>query len=100
MWKLVALVIVAFLFFCAVIYFYNRSRSECLAYEFNGKVENVNYDDKGKPTVLIDGKEYDLLVNFWNFNHKIQKGDSLIKQKNTMVIKLVKQETGDVIFFK
>lgn len=100
MWKLVVLVVVIVLFFGSVVYLYNRLFEENLPYKFSGKVEKVSYSVKGEPTVLINGKGFDLPVNFWNFNHKIQKGDSLIKQKNSMVIKLVKQKTGEVIFFK
>lgn len=68
--------------------------------EFRGVVEDVVYDEKGTPDVVINGIKYYLSSNDWFFDDKIQKGDSLIKKRNMMVIKLVKQKTGGIIFFK
>jgi hypothetical protein len=69
-------------------------------YEFNGVVQVVTYDIKGTPDVKINGSEYFLTYHKWGFNHKIQVGDSLIKKRNKMVIRLVKQKTGEIIIFK
>jgi hypothetical protein len=70
------------------------------AYEFKGIIKEVTYDIKGTPDVKINGIKYTLSYNDWNFDHQIQKGDSLIKVRNIMVVKLVKQKTGEIVFFK
>ena len=80
-------------------YGYFKMKSKCLAFQFDGKVDSVWYDDKGKPTIKIRGNKYDLLVNFWNFNRQIESGDSLIKVKNSMIVTLVKK-SGKIIVFK
>ncbi|QEM06906.1 hypothetical protein DIU31_026620 [Mucilaginibacter rubeus] len=86
------------LLFASAIYHYNNLVRKNYSIEFNGKVEKVIYSIKGEPTVSINGKTFDLPVNLWDFNHKIEKGDSLIKSKDSMVIKLIKYKTGQVIF--
>ncbi|WP_413670501.1 hypothetical protein ACEN9X_11480 [Mucilaginibacter sp. Mucisp86] len=88
------------LLFVTAIYYYNNLVRKNHSIEFNGKVEKVIYSIKGEPTVSINGKTFDLPVNLWDFSHKIEKGDSLIKSKDSMVIKLIKYKTGQVIFFK
>jgi len=99
MWKFIVLIIVAVLFLVALIYYNNQLRKETLNYDFNGKVESVIYSDKGEPTVLIKGKEFNLPVNFWNFSHKIEIGDSLVKKKDSMQVILIKSQTAAVIKF-
>jgi len=69
-------------------------------YQFKGVVENVVYSINGSPDVFINGKKYPLTYNIWNLNRKIEKGDSLIKHKNEMILKLVKKQTGETIYFK
>ncbi len=83
-----------------VIFLYFRAYITEKHYEFQGVVQNVSYDIKGTPDIYIDGKKYILSYNDWNFNYKIDKGDSLIKRKNEMVIKLIKHKTGEIIYFK
>ncbi|WP_158990227.1 hypothetical protein [Mucilaginibacter sp. L196] len=78
------------------IYFTKKEKKESLSYEFNGKVDSVSYDVKGEATVYIDTSYY-LGDPNWDFDHnRIQKGDSMIKEKNSMIIKLIKPN-GKVI---
>jgi hypothetical protein len=69
-------------------------------WHFNGPVENVRYDVKKYPWVTVDGNEYNLYYTVWDFNTKINKGDTIIKQVNDAHIKLIRQGTHDTISFK
>ncbi|OCX51589.1 hypothetical protein BEL04_16330 [Mucilaginibacter sp. PPCGB 2223] len=83
-----------YLFFC----FKEYNDTERL--QFEGTVQDIHYDIKGDITVTIQGKVYTPISNNWAFRGKVQKGDSLIKYKNSLVIKLIKQTTKEVIIFR
>jgi len=67
--------------------------------EFNGIVQNIVYDIKGGATITIHDTIYEPASNNWTFRGQIQKGDSLVKFKNSMDIKLIKQKTKKEIIF-
>jgi hypothetical protein len=74
-----------------------------LNYNFNGIVERISYDAQDEPTVIINGTEYDLGCNNWGI-HKdkketIEVGDSLIKIKGQIFIKLIKRNRKDPATF-
>jgi len=77
-------------------YSYFKSKKEALSYQFDGKADTVIYSDKGEPTITIHGTKYDLSVNFWDFNHQIQVGDSLVKKRNSLQVKILKSD-GTII---
>ncbi|WP_316836977.1 hypothetical protein [Pedobacter nutrimenti] len=74
-----------------------KNNKENLSYKFNGIVESVNYDVKGIPSVVIQGDEY-YLSGGWNFEHLIEKRDSLQKKEGEMVVKLIKRDRKIYIF--
>lgn len=79
------------------IYFSHKYKKIHLAYQFNGSVENVSYDIKGIASIVIQGVSYDLSDPNWDFDHnRIKKGDLMIKEKNSMIIKLIKSN-GQII---
>jgi hypothetical protein len=81
----------------AVIYFSHKGKLKCLSYQFNGKVDSIYYDIKGIATIKVNGIFYDLAYPNWDFDHnRIQKGDSVIKNKNSLTIKLIKHN-GQII---
>jgi hypothetical protein len=82
----------------AIFTFYTRftAQRKALYYHFNGRVDTVNYNKKGQPTVTIHGTKYDLSVTRWDFNHQIQTGDSMVKKMDSMMIKIFKTD-GTVI---
>jgi hypothetical protein len=82
----------------AIFTFYSRfaAQRKARSYQFNGKVDTVNYDLKGQPTVTIKGTKYDLSVTRWDFNHQVEAGDSMIKKRDSMMIKIFKTD-GTVI---
>jgi len=85
------LVAICFLSFIIVnLYFLVNGNKKNLAYEFSGVVEDVNYDVKGSPYVTVKHKTY-YLSEGWNFQHLIEKGDSIKKKKNNFEVKLIKQ---------
>jgi len=79
------------------IYSTRKSRSENLHYQFNGMIDSVYYTVKGEPYIFVKKVEYYLSDGSWDFDHdRIQKGDSIVKQKNSLVIKVFKPD-GRVI---
>jgi len=88
------------IFLGAIMLFNIRGCTELKSYEFKGVVQNVEYDIQGSPDVFVNGRKYSLGYNGWNFGYNIQKGDSLIKDKGTMTVKLIKFKTCKVIIFK
>ncbi|WP_259068761.1 hypothetical protein HDF24_07595 [Mucilaginibacter sp. X4EP1] len=68
-------------------------------WHFSGAVDNIRYDVKKYPWVTVDGYEYNLYYTIWDFNVKIGKGDTLIKQTDDLRIKLIRQGTHDTISF-
>ena len=69
-----------------------------LKYQFNGIIKSVTYDVKGKATILVNNVPYELFDNDWDFDHnRIEKNDSIVKAKNSMIIKLIKRN-GKIIF--
>lgn len=72
-------------------YVNHKTKLVNLEYHFNGKVESVYYDIKGIATINIKGVHYILSDPNWDFDHnRISKGDSIIKSKNSMIVKLIK----------
>jgi hypothetical protein len=72
---------------------------KAVRWHFNGPVENVRYDVKRYPWVVINGTEFNLYYTVWDFNVKINKGDTLIKDTGDTRIKLIRQGTHDTISF-
>jgi hypothetical protein len=73
------------------IYINNKSRDKNLAYQFNGVVDTVFYNVQGKATIFMHDTDYNLSEPNWDFDHnRIQAGDSMIKKKGSMIIKLIK----------
>jgi len=72
-----------------------------LAYNFNGRVDSIRYDsDKGDAIIFINRKEY-ILNDAWSYspNNKIfiNKGDSMIKFKNSTKVKLIRKNGITII---
>jgi predicted membrane metal-binding protein len=82
----------------ALFTFYTRftAQRKALYYQFNGKVDTVDYSKKGQPTITIHGIKYDLSVTRWNFDRQIEAGDSMVKKMDSMMIKIFKTD-GTVI---
>jgi hypothetical protein len=64
--------------------------------QFEGIIESIEYSEKKIPVVTIKGTRYGLTTG-WSFNEKMEAGDYLIKKEKTMVYKLIKLKTGEVI---
>lgn len=100
MWKLIVGIAIVVLFAGSMFYLYKKDYKKKLLYYFNGEVQNVRYDSKGFPYVTIDNRTYYLSYNNWDFNHEIEQGDTLQKEKNTFAVKLTKYKSGHVLIFK
>ena len=67
-------------------------------YDFNGIVQNINYDIKKIPTVTINGSNYYLGGRYLAFyKYTIQIGDKLMKKKGDDNVYLIKNNTKDTI---
>jgi hypothetical protein len=78
--------------------FNNKGKAKELDYQFNGIVDSVSYNIKGKASIVVKGAHYYLGAPNWDFDHnKIQKGDLISKKRNSMIIKLIKPD-GRIIF--
>ena len=58
------------IFIFLVIILYIRGYIEQKNYDFAGVVQNIDYDIKGTPHLVINGKKYILSYNEWLFDHK------------------------------
>lgn len=75
-----------------------QREKENLSFHFNGVVDSVRYDIKGIPFVVANDEEY-YLSDGYDFNRKIQKGDSLIKEKNATTYILIKKNNLERLEF-
>ncbi len=86
---------------CVSVYFLYRTNlawQENLTYNFTGVVENVDYDVKGIPEVTVHNEKY-YLASGYNFEYKIERGDSIIKLKGSSVYKIIKHKSGAIVEF-
>lgn len=71
-----------------------RSHYVYLDSNFNGRVDSIRYGEKGDAFIVIKQKEY-ILDGAWSYspNNKvfIQKGDSMVKFKDSAQIKLIRR---------
>lgn len=96
---LVVFFVVSYSVFIVYYYYSNRlGEEENLDRQFNGVIENVHYDEKSIPYVEIDKKEYYLNMGYY-FGHKLEIGDTLVKNKGSEVYKLIKRTSGEVVLF-
>jgi len=91
-------IILAIYFICSTIVNVHNTRKENRALSFDGVVESVTYDIKDYPTVIVNSKKYYLGANY-NFNREIEQGDSMTKQRGSSIYRLVKNKTGQVLYF-
>jgi len=66
--------------------------------EFNGVVQVIDYDQKGFPTVEVANNNYYLSLGY-NFEYKIQQGDSIFKKRGSFIVVLKKKNTGAIFKF-
>ncbi len=71
---------------------------KALKWHFKGPVEYVYYNDKNTPHVVINHKKYDLFYAIWDKSIKINVGDTLIKQKGSLFIKLIRKNGTDTLY--
>ena len=69
-------------------------------YEFSGILQRIDFDEKGVPKVVINGKKYYSLSTTRSFNNQMAVGDSLIKRKGSTTYILIKRKTGLTLISK
>ena len=95
--KIKRFVIVGGLFFVCMVLLYFRAVYIEKKTQFDGIVQKITYNEKGRPLVVIKEKEYLIGLPDIDFNDKIQLGDSIIKERDSKIYKLIKHETGEII---
>lgn len=96
-WFLLLLVIIFALLFGSKI-LKKIGDKDAMEWHFKGAVEKIRYD-KHYPTIWINGKDYSLYYTIWNFDIKIQPGDTIIKKENDLRIYLIRRSRKDTIYF-
>ena len=81
--------------------FFNKfhQKENALQWDFKGPVEKVWYSDKHYPTVVVNNKVYDLYYTTWKFDVEILKGDTIIKNKGDLRIRLIRSNSKDTLYF-
>lgn len=85
------------MFLTIFLLFHIRDQRENLACDFRGIVQKVSYDSNGTK-VTIKGHVYELNGDY-DFGHKINVGDYLIKRQGSTIYRLVKYEKPKVLTF-
>nr|WP_294943667.1 hypothetical protein [uncultured Mucilaginibacter sp.] len=67
--------------------------------QFSGVVEKVRYDIHNYQFITINGTEYDLNGMKWHHNIPVHIGDTIIKQRGDLRIKLLRRNSRDTIMF-
>ena len=102
--KYIILIIVALIIVFTLVITYwvlddQRAVRTNLNAEFSGTIDNVSYDLKDYPTIIINGKSY-YIGGCYDTEHQIEVGDSIIKKKGSEVYKLIKHKSNNVIEFR
>lgn len=66
---------------------------------FRGPVTKVYYDQRHHPYITIKGKERNLDWMIWDRYCTINVGDTIIKSKGDLKVKLIKRNSKDTISF-
>jgi hypothetical protein len=74
------------------------SKKKSINWSFKGAVEKVHYSDKGIPDVTVNGNEYYLFYAVMDLDYRIQRGDTLIKQKGDLGVKVIRPHSRDTIY--
>jgi len=67
--------------------------------QFSGVVEKVRYDIHKYQFITINGTEYDLNGMKWHHNIPVHNGDTIVKQRGDLRIKLLRRNSRDTIMF-
>ena len=65
-------------------------------YAFEGRIQNIYYDKKMIPTLIVSGKSY-YLTPLRNFQTDVEIGDLAIKKRGDKVLRIIKPSDGKVL---
>ncbi|RZJ91011.1 MAG: hypothetical protein EOO20_06440 [Chryseobacterium sp.] len=86
-------------FFVSGTFIYFKSSQRINGYQFRGIITNLTYGRNQVSSVTIDGKIYNYIpIEF--FKDKVSIGDSLIKNKNSNGMTLIKKNTNEKVALK
>ena len=91
-------VLIIFLLTVGILTFINYERIRLM--HFTGIVQKVVYARDRRPTVTINGEDYDLFSTFNSLPDKqIEIGDKMIKKRGDIYFRLIKRNSKDTIGF-
>ncbi|MET0570232.1 MAG: hypothetical protein ABWZ79_02300 [Pedobacter agri] len=97
-WSKILIYILLF-FFISGTFLYYKGSQRINSYQFRGIVTDLTYGRNQISSVTVDGKVYKYIaVEF--FKDKIAIGDSLIKNKNSNGMTLIKKNTNEKMALK
>jgi len=76
-----------------------RQLEEDLNTNVNGEIKYLEYGIKGDPTFWVNGVKYNL-AGPYNFEHKIDEGDSIVKIAGSTTYKIIKHLSQKEILFR
>ncbi len=76
-----------------------RAEKEISDYEFNGKIDYVIYEKGNCPVITVSKKDFHL-GSHWSLGRSLNIGDSIIKKKGEMIIRVIKHSNGEEQIFK
>jgi len=62
--------------------------------EYSGIIWQINYDEKGIPSVFINDKKYDLIFYYSDLRSYLQVGDSIVKKKDNGNLLVYRKNNG------
>jgi len=73
---------------------------QVLKWNFKGPVEHVRYTNDKPLEITVNRKRYILSYAVWDMDIKIYTGDTVIKEKGSLVIKLIRKNSKDTIYVR
>lgn len=88
-----------FIFLSIILLLHINAKLEQKKFQFNGKIESIEYDVKLFATILVNDKKY-IISPLKGFKENVQVGDSAIKKSGTLEFIIIKKTNGKVYNYK
>lgn len=90
--------IVVVLFFIVTFFNFLGGKFQRKALHFSGVIEKIRYDKKMIPIVTVNGKSY-YLSALGSFHKEVNVGDSVVKHRGDLKLKIVKRD-GEILKYE
>lgn len=94
------IIAILFLLFLGIVLFLRyQAQSKRRNYKFQGRIENIYFDVKMIPTIVVNKKPY-YLLSFRHFKEDVEVGDLAIKKSGERNLKIIKKSNGRILNYK